>query len=104
MIAVQRTSPPQILSKLGGRWLRVLQTAINELAKVQNDPQATKQDIRHARRKKENAQNKYRHREIKNRLVEMCHGKCAYCESKITVITYGHIEHFYPKATYFSFR
>ena len=27
----------------------------------------------------------------------MFHGKCAYCESKITHIEYGHIEHFHPK-------
>lgn len=100
MIAVQRTSPPQILQKLGVRWLTTLRAATNDLAKVKNDPQSTKQDIRRAQRKKENAQNKYRHREIKNRLVEMFHGKCAYCESKITAITYGHIEHFYPKGTY----
>jgi len=80
---------PQSLQKLVSRWLTVLQTAINELATVQNDPQANKQDIRRARRKKENAQNKYRHRKIKNTLVEMFHGKCAYCESKITVITYA---------------
>jgi uncharacterized protein (TIGR02646 family) len=28
----------------------------------------------------------------------MFHGKCAYCESAITHIDYGHIEHFRPKA------
>jgi uncharacterized protein (TIGR02646 family) len=27
----------------------------------------------------------------------MFHGKCAYCESKITHIDFGHIEHFRPK-------
>jgi uncharacterized protein (TIGR02646 family) len=27
----------------------------------------------------------------------MFHGKCAYCESKITHTDYGHIEHFRPK-------
>ena len=30
----------------------------------------------------------------------MFHGKCAYCESKITVVTYGSIEHFRPKSIY----
>jgi hypothetical protein len=30
----------------------------------------------------------------------MFNGKCAYCESKITVVTYGAIEHFYPKSQY----
>jgi uncharacterized protein (TIGR02646 family) len=30
----------------------------------------------------------------------MFHGKCAYCESKIVHIDYGHIEHFRPKSVY----
>jgi hypothetical protein len=30
----------------------------------------------------------------------MFNGKCAYCESKITVVTYGAIKHFYPKSQY----
>jgi uncharacterized protein (TIGR02646 family) len=30
--------------------------------------------------------------------VKSFHGKCAYCESKITHVDYGHIEHFRPKA------
>jgi uncharacterized protein (TIGR02646 family) len=30
----------------------------------------------------------------------MFHGKCAYCESKIMVVTYGEIEHFRPKSIY----
>lgn len=43
------------------------------------------------------AERKYRHREVKDALVRSFHGKCAYCESKITHIDYGHIEHYRPK-------
>jgi uncharacterized protein (TIGR02646 family) len=41
---------------------------------------------------------KYRHPQIKQQLLCMFHGKCAYCESRITHVDYGHIEHFVPKA------
>jgi uncharacterized protein (TIGR02646 family) len=37
---------------------------------------------------------------VRDALVKMFHGKCAYCESKITVVTYGAIEHFRPKSTH----
>jgi uncharacterized protein (TIGR02646 family) len=47
--------------------------------------------------KRDRAERKYQHREIKKTLVQMFSGKCAYCESKITHIDYGHIEHFRPK-------
>ena len=97
MIPVARTAPPKVLQRLGAHWLATLRAAINELEQVQNDPQATKRDIRRAKAKKKNAQNKYSHREIKDALVTMFHGKCTYCESSIRVVTYGHIEHFYPK-------
>ena len=30
----------------------------------------------------------------------MFHGKCAYCESKISHVDYGHIEHFKPKSRF----
>jgi hypothetical protein len=46
------------------------------------------------------AQSKYRNSQIKKRLVEMFHGKCAYCESKITGVGYGAIEHSRPKSQY----
>ncbi len=46
------------------------------------------------------AANRYRHKQVKDALVTMFHGKCAYCESKITVVTYRSIEHFHPKSIY----
>ena len=47
---------------------------------------------------REKAQRRYQHKQIKEALTAMFHGKCAYCESAITHIDYGHIEHFRPKA------
>jgi hypothetical protein len=64
-----------------------------KLQEIPGNPNATKQRI-------ENIQNKYRHDQVKDALVTMFYGKCAYCESKITVVTYGAIEHFRPESTY----
>jgi uncharacterized protein (TIGR02646 family) len=37
---------------------------------------------------------------VKNALREAQHGKCCFCEAKITHIAYGDVEHFRPKAGY----
>jgi uncharacterized protein (TIGR02646 family) len=37
---------------------------------------------------------------VKQSLQRAQHGKCAFCESKITHIAYGDVEHFRPKAGY----
>ncbi|MFM7175102.1 MAG: HNH endonuclease [Caldilinea sp.] len=86
MIPVQRTSMPLVLQRNAAGW----QTALDAVLRL---PNATKKDIA-------KAQNKYRHHTVKQALIAMFHGKCAYCESKITVVTYGSIEHFYPKSAY----
>lgn len=39
----------------------------------------------------------YGHPEVKERLLAMQHGKCAFCESQIDHISYGDVEHFRPK-------
>jgi uncharacterized protein (TIGR02646 family) len=41
---------------------------------------------------------RYRHKDIKAALVGETHGKCAYCESKVTHIAHGDIEHIIPKS------
>jgi 5-methylcytosine-specific restriction endonuclease McrA len=41
---------------------------------------------------------RYRHDEIKDALMKETYHKCAYCESKITHIDYGDIEHIEPKS------
>jgi uncharacterized protein (TIGR02646 family) len=47
---------------------------------------------------REKALRRYRHPQIKKALAMQFHGKCAYCESHILHVDYGHIEHFRPKA------
>lgn len=44
--------------------------------------------------------NVYANKEVRKQLKKMSHGKCAYCESKITSIYNGDIEHFRPKGGY----
>lgn len=86
MIRVTRTSQPDVLRKNASKWL-------NTLKKLRANPTSTKDKIT-------KAQNKYHHSQIKDALKKMFHGKCAYCESKITVVDYGAIEHFFPKSLY----
>lgn len=42
----------------------------------------------------------YSDKSVRKVLVKMTNGKCAYCESKITAIYNGDVEHFRPKAGY----
>lgn len=86
MIPVTRISEPRVLAKNAARWLEALES-------IKSNNKATKTDIN-------KAQNKYSHPQVKEALVKMFNGKCAYCESKIIVVTYGAIEHFYPKSQY----
>ena len=69
MIPVTRISEPPVLAKNAARWLEALEL-------IQSNNKATKAQINQA-------QNKYGHREVKEALVKMFNGKCAYCESKI---------------------
>lgn len=79
MIKVQRSVEPSVLARKKATWTNALLNA------------TTKDQQR-------KAELKYGHKSIKKALVEMFHGKCAYCESKIVHIDYGHIEHFRPKS------
>jgi hypothetical protein len=36
--------------------------------------------------------------DLKKQLIQAQRGKCCFCESKVTHISFGHIEHFRPKA------
>lgn len=42
----------------------------------------------------------YGHVSVKEALIAAQHGKCCFCEAKITHISYGDVEHFRPKAGY----
>jgi len=81
VIGVQRAKRPNVLRQHADRWLRELLASATDIARSR-------------------AQNKYRHKAIKFALVRMFHGKCAYCESRMTHIDYGHIEHYRPKSKY----
>jgi len=42
----------------------------------------------------------YGAKSVRNALIKAQHGKCCFCESKITHVSYGDVEHFRPKAGY----
>lgn len=42
----------------------------------------------------------YKEKTVRELLQKMCYGKCAYCESSITAIYSGDIDHFRPKKNY----
>jgi uncharacterized protein (TIGR02646 family) len=81
MIRVKRGRAPNVLTRNRARWSRDLQQA--------KTPE-----------ERQRALDKYRHADVKDALVALFHGKCAYCESFIRHVDYGHIEHYRPKAKY----
>lgn len=91
MIKVERTNKPVVLGKNEKNWSDKYLTA-----KQNYSLQPTSDN----KKKQERAETKYRHKDIKDAVIEMFKGKCAYCESKITHVDYGHIEHFRPKKKY----
>ena len=40
----------------------------------------------------------YGSKAVKHALISSQHGKCAFCESRITVVSHGDVEHYRPKA------
>ena len=81
MIKINRTAKPSVLKKNEKRWVSKINDALT----------GSKKEF-------DSAISKYKNKEIKTKLLELFRGRCAYCESKITHIGYGHIEHFRPKA------
>ncbi|MDP8240964.1 MAG: retron system putative HNH endonuclease [Candidatus Hatepunaea meridiana] len=81
MIRVTREPEPNILRKKADEWLLKLNNA------------STKKEVRLAK-------NKYKSKSIKKVLVKMFEGKCAYCESDMTHIEYGHVEHYRPTSKF----
>lgn len=43
---------------------------------------------------------RYNHPDIKNAVLKETHDKCAYCESKVSHISFGDIEHILPKSKF----
>lgn len=44
---------------------------------------------------------RYSEDDVRRELAVMCHGKCAYCESRIHVVTHEDVEHWRPKGSVF---
>jgi uncharacterized protein (TIGR02646 family) len=81
MIRVKRGRAPDVLTRNRRKWLQALEKA--------RTPE-----------ERERALSRYRHDGVKAALVAAFQGKCAYCESHIRHVDYGHIEHFRPKSKY----
>ena len=95
MIKVERVEKPFSLTKNEKKWKSKIQEALTLIQNALNESEHKK-----AKAKLDKALDKYGQKDIKNALVDIFYGKCAYCEAKITHIDYGDIEHFCPKDTY----
>lgn len=84
MIYIVRNAEPPILIANKAAWLVDLQ-----VLKIAGDDKLFKR-----------CQKKYGHKQVKDTLVSMFSDKCAYCESIISGVTTGHIEHFRPKSRF----
>jgi uncharacterized protein (TIGR02646 family) len=88
MIRVRRSSPPHHLTRWAEKWTAKLLDAIRLCENGNSGPPT------------DSLWNKYNKPYVKRALQEMFHDKCAYCESKITHVSYPHIEHYRPKRQY----
>ncbi|MFT8246372.1 HNH endonuclease [Roseomonas sp. BN140053] len=81
MIKLTKQPEPQVLRDNGPQWLKVLQDRVA----ASKAPTSTETS-------------RYNNPEIKAALRLETHDKCAYCESCLTHITYGDIDHISPKS------
>jgi len=91
MIQVLRNVKPQILQANAETWTTEYLRARNNYA--DNPTPELKKEV-------EKLEKKYNHDQVKDALKSMFKKKCAFCESTITHIDYGQIEHFKPKSIY----
>jgi uncharacterized protein (TIGR02646 family) len=91
MIKVNRTEIPDILLQNANNW-----TVNYLIAKANYSENNTSEN----KKLFEKAQKKYNHETVKNALKAMFHNKCAFCESNITQVYAGDIEHFRPKSKF----
>jgi len=85
MIKVKKGPKPQILVKNGSKWNKEYCKAVKEYEKTKNG-------------KKPSA--KYNKPTIKQGVMDESHDKCVFCESQVSHVYYGDIEHFRPKSKY----
>jgi uncharacterized protein (TIGR02646 family) len=91
MIFVERNNKPQILIDYADTWTK-------EYLEARNDYEGNKTPEQ--KKLVEKAEKKYNHNQVKDSLKIMFQKKCAFCESLITHVDYGQIEHFKPKSSY----
>lgn len=86
MIFIKRDSVqiPDVLKKDSSTLQKELDAAIAHYANPENNKKAYKFRL-------------YSNADVKDKLIKMSHGKCAYCESDILANYVGDIEHFRPK-------
>lgn len=99
MINIKRPDCPDILkvgldSESDGEW--ETKDAIEFYTDTKNHQEKYKRTGKRGNRTKQDYV-VYKESTVRDVLTEMFHGKCAYCESKITAIYSGDIEHFRPK-------
>jgi hypothetical protein len=82
MILLKKLEEPGSLQRNRERWTMELLEAI----------EAGDKNLINSRKKK------YNQRDVKDQLKRETKDKCAYCESRITVVAHGDIEHVTPKA------
>lgn len=91
MIQISRSLKPDILRNNALTWT-------NEYLQARADYDADKTDAN--KKAYQSIEKRYNQDEVKTKLKDMFHKKCAFCESFISHISYGEIEHFKPKSVY----
>ena len=83
MIYIQRGAEPEILNLVGQVKIRALCEEYDQGKRIFMFDSTV-----------------YGHQTVKQALINMQHGKCCFCESKIQHIAFGDVEHYRPKAGY----
>lgn len=91
MIKLTRTKKPAVLVQNAKNWT-IEYLKAKQIYQDSNTPDNKKI--------LQNIENRYNQTEVKDALKIMFNKKCAFCESHITHIDYGQIEHFKPKSKY----
>lgn len=97
MIKTTRLPEPNVLQQNGRQWTAELCEARSryyEDSREFEGEHPVTAPYPKAKRKR------YAHPEIKGALGEMFGAKCAYCESRVTAVSYQHVEHFRPQSVY----
>lgn len=91
MIFVQRTDQPKVLITNALNWTTEYLAARDNL--LADPSEANKKIV-------SGIEKRYNQQEVKDALKFMFNRKCAFCESTVTHISYGEIEHFKPKSKF----